>query len=664
MHNVEMHQERSQKHKFKSNELIAYSKGWHKTYFCIIMQRAMKYSLMCTETHKISHMHIQQYVHNKILTYIHTQHSSARPVAVASMAGLREPLLGGERDFPGLHAGRSLISPIRAAVGLVGLLMVAGWKSLSSSMHHSTMPSSVHASVPSTIYARQHPPIPHLHQPAASTASKSSKVLRMAMDEDTTPDDEIEILPEDYDWAAQAEADAKAYLPDIGLDKVLVKPGPPGPIALLPPIGKEEEGAYNTYIFLAGFELPYQLVHGSEEHGWLLGAQEAWLYGGLLDHTPNSDPEKIPLYHTYVTGQKEDIVKGNLISYPPPAFQERLATADQVYGFDRAHPDSGVIQRGNAYVTVKDGESVQAYFYYSLSPIAPATAAPAISSSTLPRTAPPPPVKKTAPPAMKFRPCIDIKDGKVTQIVGGSLVGEEGQEGEAQVNFLSKRDSTYYANLYKEKELTGGHVIMLGQSDASKEAALAALQAYPGGLQVGGGINAENAMQYIDAGASHVIVTSWVFKGGKLDYDRLQQLVDTVGKDKIVLDLSCRKKVDEDGGNFKYFVVTDRWQKWTDLEVNQETLEKLSKYCDEFLVHGVDVEGKRQGIEEGLVDILGKFSTLPVCYAGGVRSLQDMERIRELGHDRVDATVGSALSIFGGSLPFLEVVDWTRKNHA
>ena len=237
-----------------------------------------------------------------------------------------------------------------------------------------------------------------------------------------------------------------------------------------------------------------------------------------------------------------------------------------------------------------------------------------------------------------------------------------------------------------------------------------------------------------------------------------------MGKQRLVLDLSCRKR---DG---KYYVVTDRWQRFSELVVDAETLSSLGmtphsccllppdgmcgqvtiKYpvyalmweygiwfsaltswlallaaesCSEFLVHGVDVEGKQLGIDEELVELLGKAAPLPVTYAGGVRSLvrlnsilwqgalvshasgpdcplcvtylraasslpagtkattfpvpvddshtvpicqlcckqDDLERVKVAGNGRVDITVGSALDIFGGKLPFAEVLTWHRQ---
>ncbi|XP_074269028.1 1-(5-phosphoribosyl)-5-[(5-phosphoribosylamino)methylideneamino] imidazole-4-carboxamide isomerase, chloroplastic [Silene latifolia] len=256
--------------------------------------------------------------------------------------------------------------------------------------------------------------------------------------------------------------------------------------------------------------------------------------------------------------------------------------------------------------------------------------------------------------AASFRPCIDIHKGKVKQIVGSTLSDlKEGDESSALVtNFESDKSAAEYARLYKDDALLGGHVIMLGADPLSQAATIQALQAYPGGLQVGGGINAENALSYIQQGASHVIVTSYVFNNGQMDMARLKALVHTIGRNRLVLDLSCRKKED------RYVIVTDRWQKFSDVYVEEHTLEYLSEYADEFLVHGVDVEGKRLGIDEELVSLLGKYSPIPVTYAGGVTVMQDLERIKMAGMERVDVTVGSALDIFGGNLSYTDVVAW------
>eukprot|EP01051_Picozoa_sp_SAG22_P003372 SAG22_NODE_163_length_16829_cov_9.946204_8_plen_326_part_00 len=255
-----------------------------------------------------------------------------------------------------------------------------------------------------------------------------------------------------------------------------------------------------------------------------------------------------------------------------------------------------------------------------------------------------------------FRPCIDLHDGRVKQIVGGSINGDE--EGQVEENFVSDKPSTHYAELYRQHELPAGHVIKLGPG--CEEPALAALRAWPGGLQIGGGITAENAASYLEAGASHVIVTSYVFRDGKLDEARLAEMVGAVGADRLVLDLSCRKKLHADGSVDGYYVVTDRWQTFTELRVEPETLTRLAEHCAEFLVHGVDVEGFSQGFERPLVELLGEHSPIPATYAGGARSLADCREVDVLGKGKVGLTIGSALDIFGGDVVFDEVVEWHR----
>ena len=249
-----------------------------------------------------------------------------------------------------------------------------------------------------------------------------------------------------------------------------------------------------------------------------------------------------------------------------------------------------------------------------------------------------------------FRPCIDLHEGKVKQIVGGTLGGSS----ELRTNFVSERSSVYYAELYKRDGLAGGHIIMLGPGN--EDAARAALRSFPGGMHVGGGINPANAASYLNDGASHVIVTSWVFQGGKVDWDRLRELVKTVGKERLVLDLSCRRR-----GN-DYFVVTDRWQKFTELTLSEMTLEKFAAYCAEFLIHAVDVEGLCHGIDRELVEKLGKWSAIPTTYAGGANSLADLEEVTRLGNGKIDLTIGSALDIFGGTgVKYEDVVAFNRK---
>ncbi len=242
----------------------------------------------------------------------------------------------------------------------------------------------------------------------------------------------------------------------------------------------------------------------------------------------------------------------------------------------------------------------------------------------------------------KFRPCIDLHDGKVKQIVGSSL-SDSGAG--LKTNFETDRSSAWFAELYKKDGIKGGHVIMLGKGNES--AAKDALSAYPGGMQVGGGINAQNALEYIQAGASHVIVTSWIFPDGKLDRERLAELVRTVGKEHLILDLSCKRTGMVDGKP-QWKIATNRWQTIIDIEINKETLEDLAKSCDEFLVHAADVEGKQQGMDDDLIVFLAKHSPIPVTYAGGARSLADLEHCRQISDGKIDLTIGSALDLFGG----------------
>ncbi len=271
---------------------------------------------------------------------------------------------------------------------------------------------------------------------------------------------------------------------------------------------------------------------------------------------------------------------------------------------------------------------------------------------------------------MKFRPCIDIHNGKVKQIVGGSLrenarpaAEQESASGivsTAAENFVSEKSAAWYAAFYRERNLTGGHVILLNPAGtdaygATLAQARSALAAWPGGLQVGGGITAENAASYLEAGASHVIVTSYVFRDGKIDRKRLEMLVREIGKEHLVLDLSCRRWKDSE-----YRVVTDRWQTFTEERVTPELLGELSASCAEFLVHAADVEGKAAGMEEGLLAVLAGSTDIPVTYAGGIGSLEDIRKIRDAGCGKLDFTVGSALDLFGGRLPLEEVLQICR----
>jgi phosphoribosylformimino-5-aminoimidazole carboxamide ribotide isomerase len=251
-----------------------------------------------------------------------------------------------------------------------------------------------------------------------------------------------------------------------------------------------------------------------------------------------------------------------------------------------------------------------------------------------------------------FRPCIDLHEGKVKQIVGGTLTPDAAS---LRTNYVSDRPAAWYASLYREDQIEGGHIIMLGPGNEA--AALEALAAYPGGMQIGGGINFENARLYLDAGASHVIVTSWVFRDGRLDEDRLIALTNNIGKERLVLDLSCRKRGDE------YFVVTDRWQKFTSMNISAPVLDALAPNCAEFLVHAVDVEGLCRGIDEKLVQLLAQCSHIPVTYAGGARSIDDLRLVTQVSEGKVDLTIGSALDIFGGAgARYVDCVEFNRQN--
>jgi len=253
---------------------------------------------------------------------------------------------------------------------------------------------------------------------------------------------------------------------------------------------------------------------------------------------------------------------------------------------------------------------------------------------------------------MRFRPCIDLHEGRVKQIVGSTL--SDGSSAALCTNFSSDLPPSWFARLYQQDNLTGGHVIMLGPGNEA--AATDALSAWPGGLQLGGGITAANAEHWLELGASHVIVTSYVFHDGQLDCARLEHLRRLIGKERLVLDLSCRWQ--EDG----YYVVTDRWQKFTQLRISKELLTELSASCAEFLIHAVDVEGKCMGVDERLLALLAEADApIPVTYAGGVGSMADLELIRKAGQGRIDVTVGSALDIFGGSgCTYKEVVELCR----
>ena len=253
----------------------------------------------------------------------------------------------------------------------------------------------------------------------------------------------------------------------------------------------------------------------------------------------------------------------------------------------------------------------------------------------------------------KFRPCIDLHQGKVKQIVGNSLTRNQA---DLKTNFISDQSAKDFAKLYANDNLTGGHLIMLGSGNES--AALEAVKAFPNGLQVGGGISQENAQHWIEQGASHVIVTSCLFKSdGQFDLSKLQSLVELIGKDKIVIDLSCKRREKD------WLVMKDNWQTETNLSINESLLEMLARYCDEFLIHATDLEGKCQGIDIELVKFLGKYSPVSSTYAGGVTSLSDLDQVESASLGKVDVTIGSGLDLFGGILvKYKDCILWNNRN--
>jgi phosphoribosylformimino-5-aminoimidazole carboxamide ribotide isomerase len=251
---------------------------------------------------------------------------------------------------------------------------------------------------------------------------------------------------------------------------------------------------------------------------------------------------------------------------------------------------------------------------------------------------------------MRFRPCIDLHNGKVKQIVGSTLRDDNLH---LVTNFETEQPPSVFARMYRDDHLHGGHVIMLGPGNES--AAFNALEAFPGGLQLGGGINPENAYRYLDKGASHVIVTSFVFKNGKIQWENLKKMSSAAGPSRLVLDLSCKKK------EGVYYIVTDRWQVFSNETVCKDLFLSLEPFCDEFLIHAADVEGKQRGIDHELVSLLEGCTNRPLTYAGGVRSVDDLELINKTGNGNIDVTIGSALDIFGGTLPYRDVVEYCQR---
>ena len=252
-----------------------------------------------------------------------------------------------------------------------------------------------------------------------------------------------------------------------------------------------------------------------------------------------------------------------------------------------------------------------------------------------------------------FRPCIDLHEGKVKQIVGGTL-----NDSGAVENFVSEKSPSWYAARFAKDSLRGGHMIKLGPGN--DEAAREALATWPGGLQIGGAISCDNAIAWLEAGASGVIVTSWLFDSqGKFLEDRASLLADKIGTEKIIIDLSCRQV----GAGWTVAMI--RWQTLTEMEVNLETIGYLSKYCGEFLIHAADVEGQCAGVDVPLVNLLGQWTGCPITYAGGVRGLDDLNLINEASEGRLDATVGSSLDLFGGTgVSYESLLNWNHGTSA
>ena len=251
-----------------------------------------------------------------------------------------------------------------------------------------------------------------------------------------------------------------------------------------------------------------------------------------------------------------------------------------------------------------------------------------------------------------FRPCIDLHNGQVKQIVGGTLQ----DEGPGPVeNFVSERPPSWFAECYRDDGLQGGHIIQLGPGNS--EAARDALRSWPGGMQLGGGVNLSNAAEWLEAGASPIIVTSWLFdRDGSFREDRLKELCAEVGREHVVVDLSCRRS---DKG---WTVAMNRWQTLTDIHITPTTLDALAEWCSEYLVHAADVEGLCSGIDTELVELLGSWGAIPVTYAGGVANMADLELVADRGGGKVDVTVGSALDIFGGTgVCYQDLVAWNKR---
>ncbi|QRG39406.1 phosphoribosylformimino-5-aminoimidazole carboxamide ribotide isomerase [Candidozyma auris] len=271
----------------------------------------------------------------------------------------------------------------------------------------------------------------------------------------------------------------------------------------------------------------------------------------------------------------------------------------------------------------------------------------------------------------KFRGCIDIHAGQVKQIVGGTLTKDDvSPTDKAQENFVSTKPSSYYAQLYREHNVEGCHVIKLGTNPANNEAAQLALETWPNHLQVGGGITIDNADAWLNMGASHVIVTSWLFTKNthdewNLDMERLIKISNKIGKENLVVDLSCRRVIGDDD-EISWFVATNKWQTITKCKLSSELLDMLSEFCDEFLIHAADVEGLCKGIDAELVENLGEWCPRgyegKITYAGGAKSASDLALVEQLSRGKVDLTYGSSLDVFGGELVKLsEVLEWNER---
>lgn len=244
---------------------------------------------------------------------------------------------------------------------------------------------------------------------------------------------------------------------------------------------------------------------------------------------------------------------------------------------------------------------------------------------------------------MKFRPCIDLHDGKVKQIVGETLTDNQTIE-----NFISKNGAEFFAKIYKEAKLTGGHIVMLGPGN--RDEAIKALHAFPGGMQIGGGLNDENYKEYLDEGASHIIVTSFIFSDKEIDLEKVKRISNSAGSKKLVIDLSCKLK------NNNYYVVSNKWKDFTNFKITKDSLGMLSKYCDEFLIHAADVEGKKNGADLRLIELLSEITDIPVTYAGGIQNLDDVKEVSKSGNNKIDLTIGSALDLFGGNIKIQELL--------